>query len=193
MVPQVDTVEQAKHIVSAKLFGSKVNGTRSWPPGRWLTELATKPIDPTITFPMNHNEQAALCIQIESITGVNNLDAILTECGEFIDGVWLGTIDLRASMGLDGPFGPEPEYLAAVAKYEAIVKKHNKPLLGYLIGPPELQAQQAVGKSFLIVAWDMYTLMGASAPLAHVRENVPATDWSAVNAVAAKERAASGK
>lgn len=35
VVPQVETVEQAKHIVSAAKFGAKINGTRSAPPARW--------------------------------------------------------------------------------------------------------------------------------------------------------------
>jgi 4-hydroxy-2-oxoheptanedioate aldolase len=192
MVPQVDTVEQATHIASAKLFGSKVNGTRSFPPGRYMPGYSAVTANPNLSLTQSVNEQAALFIQTESILGVDNLDAILTEVGQHIDGVWLGTLDLRASMGLDGPYGGEPEFIAAVEKWTNTAKKHNKPIMGFVLGPPEVQAQQAVGKSFLLTGFDFATLMTAAGPLAYVRENFPATNWSAINEQATKQKALAG-
>lgn len=75
-------------------------------------------------------------IQLESLEGMYNLDAILTEVPE-IDAVWIGLIDARVSMGLPGGHGirgTEPEWLAAVDHVLATVRKHNKPFSGFCLG-----------------------------------------------------------
>ncbi|KAF5861349.1 hypothetical protein ETB97_000386 [Aspergillus alliaceus] len=77
IVPHVDMVEEAKHVVSAVKLDRKQNGTRSTPPFRYT----------------------ALMIQIESLEGIHNLDAILTKVPE-IDIVWFGTIDARMNLAM---------------------------------------------------------------------------------------------
>src|SRR5271155_921672 len=67
VVPQVDTVEQAKHIVSCAKFGRKHNGTRSAPPARLMPGLSDTPLDPSRSIWENLNDQAAIIIQIESL------------------------------------------------------------------------------------------------------------------------------
>lgn len=115
MVPQVDTPEQvsvigrsetltiyscsftsfaspqARHIMSAAKFGANNRGTRSFPPFRWLSGMTDTRLDATKTFCENLNEQGAVMIQIESMEGVNNIDAIL-DAEPDIDGVWCGTV-----------------------------------------------------------------------------------------------------
>lgn len=109
MVPQVDTVEQAKHIISSAKFGAKINGTRSAPPARFMKGISDTPIEPSESIWQNVNRQAAIIIQVECVKAAKNLDAILTECGDGIDAVWIGTLDLRTSMGLPDFWGVEPE------------------------------------------------------------------------------------
>merc|ERR1712098_291629 len=119
VVPQVDTVEQAKHVVSAAKFGAKANGSRSAPPFRLIPGLTDMSYHPDKDVFAAVNDQAAIMIQIESEQGINNLDEILTECGDDIDIVWLGALDARVSMGFRGNFGSgdEPEWLAAREKF----------------------------------------------------------------------------
>ncbi|KAB8236243.1 Pyruvate/Phosphoenolpyruvate kinase-like domain-containing protein [Aspergillus alliaceus] len=101
IVPHVDMVEEAKHVVSAvKLTESKMT---------------------------------ALMIQIESLEGIHNLDAILTKVPE-IDIVWFGTIDARMSMGLAAGFGvrgSEPKWLGACDLFHATFRKYKKPHAGF--------------------------------------------------------------
>ena len=99
-------------------------------------------------------------IQIERLEGIHNLDDILTHVPD-IDAVWLGTLDARVSMNLPGNAGmgeAEPEWLEAVAKYDAILTKHNKPAAGFSFGPN--MARMGKGKSFVIVAADVMALGG---------------------------------
>ena len=180
VVPQVDTVEQAQHIVSAAKYGSKIKGTRSAPPARLMPGFSDMCIDPSATLHENVNRQAAVIIQIESLRGMQNLDAILTECGEHIDSVWLGSLDARVSMGLPGVLGQEPEWLEAVALYESALKKHNKPASGLALGPPEMKAAMARGKSFMVTGSDFNALLGQTSELTHMRENFKAMDYSKV-------------
>lgn len=59
---------------------------------------------------LKFNDQAAIIIQIESELGAQNLDAILAAVGDQIDAVWMGTLDMRVTMGLDDLWGDEPAF-----------------------------------------------------------------------------------
>lgn len=182
VVPQIETVEQAKHVCSAAKFGAKINGTRSAPPARWFPGLSDQRLDETLTFHQNLNNQAAIVIQIETLAGMHNLDAILTECGDQIDSVWLGSLDARISMDLPagGILGDEEEWLEAVKVYEAALAKHNKPASGLAFGPPEMKATLSRGRSMIVVAADTYALMASMGDLATIRQDYPAMDYSKV-------------
>lgn len=182
MVPQVETVEDARHIVSAAKFGKKVNGTRSAPPGRWLMGISDTSINPELTLWQSLNDQAAIIIQIESEQGAKNLDDILTECGDHIDAVWLGSLDTRVSMGLPGFWGEEPEFLAVVGTVMAALKKHDKPFAGAAMGPPEIMKAMGEGKAFTAIQGDILSLTGAAIEsLTQAREAFPAVNISAAN------------
>lgn len=115
-------------------------------------------------------------IQIESLEGINNLDAILTEVPD-IDAVWLGTLDARVSMDLPGNGGmggTEPEWLDAVATYDRVVAKHGVAKAGFALGTPEMVQNMAREKSFVVVAADVMALMGMLGGLVTAREAIPA-------------------
>ncbi|KAK1759982.1 aldolase citrate lyase family [Echria macrotheca] len=173
VVPQVDTVEQAKHIIEAAKFGTTPTrrGTRSVPPFRLTMGYGDVPIDSSVDIWHNWNDQAAVIIQIESLEGIHNLDAILTEVPE-IDAVWLGSIDARVSMNLRAGLGlptDEPEWLAAYDVFMKTMKKHDKPLAGWSLGTPEQALVDGDDKCFMIMWGDVveYAKMGAG--LAHMK------------------------
>ena len=136
---------------------------------RGLTDI---PIDKSRSIHENLNDQAAIIIQIETMEGINNLDAILTECPE-IDAVWLGTLDCRVSMGIGGGTltGEEPEWLEVVAKYEATMDKHDKPRSGIVMGPA--MRPLAKDKAFMVISADFTALVGMLGELAEARSIFP--------------------
>ncbi|KAI9158150.1 4-hydroxy-2-oxo-heptane-1,7-dioate aldolase [Paramyrothecium foliicola] len=178
VVPQVETVEEAQHVISSAKFGTKQRGTRSAPPFRYVPFLTDTPYDSTRDLHKCLNDQAAIMIQIESLAGINNLDAILTEVPD-IDIVWLGSLDARVSMNLPGNFGfgEEPEWLAAKEKFFSIMKKHDKPYGGFAIasapfGSPEAVRQAAETMSFMTITGDVLHLGYLANDLQQARELV---------------------
>ena len=159
IIPQLETVEQAKHVVSAAKFGTRQNGTRSAPPFRMVPGLTDMGADGKRDVWPNLNDQAAIMVQIESLEGINNLDAILSEVPE-IDVVWLGGIDCRISMNLPANFGQgdEPEWLAAVQKFNSTLKKHNKPRAGFCLAGGDELIKMAEDNVLLIHAADVLKL-----------------------------------
>ena len=78
--------------------------------------------DPCITLWESFNRPPAIIIQLESAQGVRKLEAILTECGHQIDPCFIGTLDVRASMGFGGPWGDEPEFLDTVQLFYSVIR-----------------------------------------------------------------------
>jgi 4-hydroxy-2-oxoheptanedioate aldolase len=182
VVPQVNTVEEAKRIVAGAKYGTKYRGARSAPPYRFVPDLTDTCYDKSMSLYENMNEQAAIIIQIESLEGINNLDAILTEVPE-IDCVWIGTLDTRVSMGLPmsvGSRAPSPnafkeeEWIAAMKTYKAALEKHNKPHSGLVFGDLETRMEKSKGMSFMIPCADVVSIMGTMSVLAEARKIYPA-------------------
>ncbi|KAL9947865.1 hypothetical protein D7B24_007627 [Verticillium nonalfalfae] len=176
VIPQVDTVEQAKHVISAAKFGTKQNGSRSAPPFRLIPFVTDHAYDGQGDIHKALNNQAAIMIQIESLEGINNLDDILTACPD-IDVVWLGTLDARISMNLPGNSGlggSEPEWTTAVEKFRAVLDKHDKPYAGFAIpvapyGTPEKFKEAAKRMSFMTFTADVMHLMALGQDLQNAR------------------------
>lgn len=127
-------------------------------------------MDPTRTIWKNINDQAAIIIQIESEEGLRNLDAILSAVGDQIDAVWLGTLDLRVSMGFERFWGTEPSFLDAVEVYREILKRHKMPDSGMCLNG---EWAKGANKAFVIVGTDTFTLLGETAIISSAREHLP--------------------
>jgi 2-keto-3-deoxy-L-rhamnonate aldolase RhmA len=173
VIPQVDTVEEAQHVVSATKFGVKHKGTRSAPPARWFPGSTDMKMDASKTIWENINNQAAIIIQIESELGIKNLDAILTAVGDRIDAVWIGTVDLRASMGLEGAWGDEPSFMAAIRTYEEVLRKHQMPNSGQCL---DLNWTVTSNKVLTLVASDWLALLDTRNTISTARKHLPASD-----------------
>ena len=100
LIPMVETVEQAQLMVKAVRYppdGIRGVGAALARATRWNS---------IPDYYANAHENICLLIQIESIEGIKNLDEILKIDG--IDGVFIGAVDLSATMGYQGnPNHPE--------------------------------------------------------------------------------------
>ena len=173
VIPQVNSAAEAQHVVSAAKFGTKNRGTRSAPPFRLIPGVTDIAHNPEKSIHENVNDQAAIMIQIETLEGIENLDDILTKVKD-IDLVWIGTLDLRVSMGLPGMSGEEPEFIAAVDKFDSVLRKHDQPRGGLALGPPDVMKKLGQNNSLSFVAADVMALGGMAASLGPVKEMFPA-------------------
>ena len=118
MVGNVETAEQAKSIVDSVKYA---------PLGRRGLGLGTahndyvQP-DPVAYFDYSNKNTTVIC-QIESPTGLKNLDAIASTPG--VDVLWVGHFDLTQSMGIPAQFG-DPRFLDALRQVVAASKRHGK-------------------------------------------------------------------
>src|SRR5690606_32754143 len=74
------------------------------------------------TWPLNPRGELLAVMQIESLTGVENAEAIMTTPG--VGAIFVGPADLSMNMGLPGN---DPEVQAAIARVAELCVKHNVP------------------------------------------------------------------
>ena len=100
LIPMIETVEQAELMVKAVRYpphGVRGVGAALARATRWNS---------IPNYYATAHENICLLIQIESVAGLANLDAILKVDG--IDGIFIGAVDLSATMGYEGnPNHPE--------------------------------------------------------------------------------------
>lgn len=109
------------------------------------------------------NMDTFVCVQIEHIQAIKNLDAIFSIEG--IDAAFIGPYDLSASMGISAQFN-HPKYIEA---YKRILEKCNehKILPGiHVINPDYEAAKQKINEGFRMIAYSLdITILGT-----HCRE-----------------------
>jgi len=118
MAPNVESVEQARVIVDAVKYA---------PQGRRGLGLGTAHNDYLPPVPSEYlreaNANTAVICQIESLRGLQNLEAIAALPG--VDVLWVGHFDLTQSMGIVGQF-QHPRFLEALARVPAAARHHGK-------------------------------------------------------------------
>jgi 4-hydroxy-2-oxoheptanedioate aldolase len=106
LVPMIDTPEQAAAVVSAVKYppeGRRGMGTSMARAARWNAIPG---------YLQQANEEICVIVQVETVTAVENLEAIVNTPG--IDGVFFGPSDLSASMGHVGDVS-HPELIETVS------------------------------------------------------------------------------
>lgn len=163
MVPMVESVEQAKHIVAC---------TQYPPIGRRGAAFGTAHDDYTAGLPIDKIARArartTVIALIETPAGVANAEAIAALPG--IDVLWVGHFDLTNFMGIPGQF-EHPEYLAAINRVVAAARKHGK-IAGFMaLDEAWATRYHALGFRLFAYGLDMQIFQNALARgLAHVRD-----------------------
>ncbi|KAF1811383.1 2-dehydro-3-deoxyglucarate aldolase [Eremomyces bilateralis CBS 781.70] len=105
-----------------------------------------------------------LIVMIESVLGVENSGEIMRTKG--VSGVFVGPVDLRASLGLPGSHGEEEVYMKALERVIRVGKEIGMPVGIFSTGGEALKAHVKMGFSFMLVTGDVMALTeGASAAL----------------------------
>src|SRR5258706_2116379 len=118
MVANVETGEQARRIVDAVKFA---------PLGKRGLGLGTAHNDYIQPDPLSYfdyaNRNTTVICQIESETGLENLDGIASTPG--VDILWVGHFDLTQSMGIPASFS-DPRFTDALKQVVAAANRHGK-------------------------------------------------------------------
>ena len=157
LVPMVESAEQAAELVRAMHYppkGIRGVGAALARASRW-NNIAT--------YLAEADEQMCLLVQVESLKGLENLDAIAAVEG--VDGVFIGPADLSAAMGHRGNPG-HPEVQAAIEDAIARIRAAGK-AAGILSADEKLARRYLeLGCAFVAVGVDTSLLMRSLKTLA---------------------------
>ena len=156
LVPMVDTPEQAAQVVAAAKYppeGVRGMGSALARASRWQTHA---------TYVHEANDQICVLVQAETVTALNNLEAICAVDG--VHGVFIGPADLAASMGHRGNPG-HPEVQAAIEGAMKTIIASGK-AAGTLTSDPVLaQRYLDLGCTFVAVGVDVLMFANAARKL----------------------------
>ncbi|KAJ5532736.1 HpcH/HpaI aldolase/citrate lyase family protein [Penicillium frequentans] len=152
VMPHIQNAKQAEELVRLCRFPPM--GDRSFPPAALIGERQNRTPEGQTTYDVWDNHAAVIC-QIEDLEGLENVEEICRVPG--VDGLFIGTGDLRMSMNLaHGSLdGDEPVYLAALEKIRDAAKANNLPIMGFGISPSGVELRLDMGWNAFIVHGDI--------------------------------------
>ncbi len=155
LLPNTETVEQAKALVEYSKYYPLGNR------GVSLLRAHTgfEKIDSAVDYMKRCNDENILMIQIESPTGVANIDKLMAIEG--IDAAFIGPNDLSQSMGIMGQTD-NPKFIAAVDSVIAAAKAKGKYSGIHLMAVPALEPWMAKGMTLNLWANDIVMMMNAA-------------------------------
>ena len=156
LVPFVETAEQAAQAVASTRYPPE--GIRGVSVSHRGNMFGTVP-----DYFAQSNKNISILVQIESQTGVDNVEAIAATEG--VDGVFVGPSDLAAALGHLGN-AAHPEVQRAIQHIFASAKKHGKP--SGILAPVEADARRYLewGATFVAVGSDLGVFRSATQKLA---------------------------
>lgn len=153
LIPMIDTPQQALAMAQAMRYppeGHRGMGSGLARSSRWTRYP---------NYVNEANEQACLLVQVETVEGMKNLDAIAATPG--VDGVFIGPADLSTSMGLRGQAN-HPEVVDTIRQGLQRIRLAGK--ASGILSTQEQQARHwlAEGVDFVAVGVDMMLLSHAA-------------------------------
>jgi 4-hydroxy-2-oxoheptanedioate aldolase len=157
LVPMVETAEHAAELVRAVRYpplGMRGVGGALARSARWNR------VDDYLA---QASASISLTVQIESVTAVENVEAIAGTDG--VDAIFVGPSDLSASMGLLGQ-QEHPDVVAAIERCLDVGRRLGKPVGVNAFVPETAERYLAAGVSFILVGADVAMLARGSEALA---------------------------
>lgn len=164
-LPCVNTGEEARHLVAMVKY-PPVGGRGI---GLQLAHDRYRAGDPAAKIKAA-NRRSCVILQIESAEGAANVDAIAATPG--VDALWIGHLDLSASLGIPGQFD-HPDFHAAINRTVKACKKHKRSL-GIIAGSSE-HGLALIRQGFNLISYsgDVWLLRDAlAAGLTEMREGL---------------------
>ena len=155
MVPYVQTADEAAAAVHAMRYGP--NGMRGMAGMTRATRYGR-----VEDYYNKAEEELCLIVQVETLEGLRNLDAIAQTDG--VDGVFIGPADLSASMGLRGQL-THPDVDKAIADAITKLVDMDVPAGVMALDPAVAERYLACGTSFVAIAVDLVMLADAVADI----------------------------
>jgi len=153
IAPFINTAEQAQELVRAVKYPPEgmrgVGFCRANGYGMHLQESAA-----------SANDETFVCVQIEHMEAVKNIDDILRVPG--IDATIIGPYDLSASMGLTAQFD-HPEIIKAIDAIGAACKRHGIVAGIHVVQPDPADVLRRIKEGYRFIAYslDITMLMNA--------------------------------
>ena len=153
--PMVQSRDEAEMIVSACKYPPE--GTRSVGGGRHSISFDTEAGD----YQKNANNEICVVLQIESVTGVERCDEILSVPG--VDACFIGPNDLAASMHLPTAMeSDDPRIVEAIAHIRDTARRLNVAPGIHTSGPPAANRRIEEGFQFVAVASELRFMLGGA-------------------------------
>ncbi|MEI9426681.1 HpcH/HpaI aldolase family protein [Mesorhizobium sp. Cs1299R1N3] len=167
LVPRVSTPAQAAMAVKASRYPPR--GERGVGPGRAAGYGYRIP-----EYLAGANERTVVAIQVETVEGLANVDAIAEVEG--VDMVFVGPGDLSVSIDAIGPKGAD-KLADAIRRIIGVTIAHDKTSGIFCASPQTVGQWAAVGASFFVLASDtMFLGAGAAANHAAARAELARED-----------------
>ena len=128
MSPMVETVEEVQQYLARARYAPV--GQRAVALRVSHDKYKARPVPDLLT---ETNAEIVYFAKIETALGAKNVDAIAGVSG--VDGLWIGHVDLTASLGCPGDFN-DPRFLQAVDRIVGAARRTGKPI-GRLVGSVE--------------------------------------------------------
>ena len=163
VVPHVDTVEEAKRVVSHCKYPPVGHRSLGGPP----PQLSYQPT-PTHEATRIVNEETLVVVMLETPAAIEHADAIAQVPG--LDVLLVGFNDLCAEMGIAGDFN-NARAVDAFATVAAACRKHGKhPGMGGIYDHPTMQKYIGMGARFILSGSDFsFVMAGATARSSFLR------------------------
>ncbi len=143
IVPMVESREQAERIVRFAKYPPE--GRRGTAFGIAHDDYAGGDVHEKMA---SANREVLLAAQIETASGLENVDAIAAVPG--IDVLWVGQFDLTSSLGIAGQFD-HPMYLSALDRVVEQARRHGK-AAGFMVTSPK-DAELVLSKGYRAIAY----------------------------------------